>query len=155
MRPVSTSILVALLLAMCGLCTVQWWRESALREMAATQRRDLEKISALRDDLNARMKNADSEILRLNMACAELRTSSVAKQVHEEALQANAQLRENIEKQNAAIKEQNELLAKHNAAILQANENIKNLASERDSLAKRLNDAAARYNELAGRKKAE
>ena len=153
MRAVSPSILLVLLLAMCSLCAVQWWRESALREMAMIQRFELLKTTAARDELDSRMKNADAEILRLTTAVGELRANSVAKQAHDDAIQANTQLRENIEKQNVAIKGQNEAIANQNAAVQQANDHIKKLITDRDDLAKRLNEVTARYNKLVDGKK--
>jgi hypothetical protein len=149
MRPVPQTILLALLAAMCGLCAVQWWRESALREQTVAQRSELLKVAAERDELAARAKDADAEILRLTGALSDLRTQSVSKQEHHEALAANGQMRGVVEKQNAAIKEQNEAIAKQNAAVLQANEIIRKVSAERDDLAKRINEVTALYNKLA------
>jgi len=153
MRPVPQTVLLVLLAALCGLCAVQWWRESALRETAVAQRAELARLSGERDELAGRMKAADAEILRLTAAQSDLRSNSVSKQVHEEVTRANAHLRESVEKQNAAIKEQNEALAKQNAAIQEANENIRKLAAERDGLARRVNEVTALYNKLVRDKK--
>lgn len=153
MRPVPQSVLLTLLAALCGLCAVQWWRESSLRGMAVAQRGELVRLAAERDELAARVKAADAEILRLTGAITDLRTNSVSKQVHEETTRANAQLRESVGKQNAAIHEQNEALAKQNAAVAQANANVRKLAAERDDLARRINEVTALYNKLVRDKK--
>ncbi len=153
MRPVPQTILLVLLAALCGLCAVQWWRESALRETAVAQRDALGALTGERDELTGRMKAADAEILRLTAAHADLRANSVSKQAHEEIAQANAHLRESVEKQNAAIKEQNEAIAKQNLAVQQANESIRRLTAERDGLARRVNEVTELYNKLVQGKK--
>ena len=155
MRPVPQSLLLPLLLALCVLCSVQWWRESTLREMAVAQRNELAKVTAGRDDINARMKDRDSEILRLTAALGELRANSVAKSEVDGVKDVNTQLRETVAKQNEAIKDGNEAVAKQNSAILQANETIRKLAEERDALAKRVNDVTAKYNKLVAGKKSD
>lgn len=150
MRPVSQGILIMLLLAVCGLCVVQWWRESRLRETAAERGDALDRISAERNDLAARLKAADAEILRLTAALAELRGNSVSKETHEEAVKMAADVRETAQKQNAVLAEQGEALKKQNAAIATANETIRKLAAERDAVAARLNELTARYNKAVG-----
>lgn len=146
MKPVPNIALSLLLIALCVLSGWQWNRERSLREVVHGQRDQLHAITSVRDDLTARVKAADAEVLRLTASLAELRTNSVSKEAHDETVAAATKLRESVAKQNAAITEQNELLAKQNTAIQQANENITKLTTERDSLAKRLNDVTARYN---------
>jgi len=131
---------------------VQWWRESTLREMVVAQRVELAKTIAGHEDLEARMKESDAEILRLTAALGELRANSVSKHDLEEVKEINTQLRETVAKQNQAIRDENEAVAKQNAAIQQANETIKKLADERDALAKRVNEVTAKYNKLVGEK---
>jgi DNA repair exonuclease SbcCD ATPase subunit len=149
MKPVPNILLSALLLALCGLCFWQWHREGQLRALVAAQAEQVSVLSAKRDDLEARVKAADAEVLRITASLAELRASSVSKDVHDEALQANTTLRESVLKQNAAITQQNELITKQNTSIQQANDNLKKLITERDDIAKRLNDLTALYNKLA------
>lgn len=139
-----------LLLAVCGLCVVQWWRESRLRETAAERGDALDRISAERDDLAARLKAADGEILRLTGALAELRSNSVSRETHEETVKAAADLRETALKQNGVLAEQAEALKSQNAAIEKANETIRKLAAERDAVAARFNELTARYNKIVG-----
>lgn len=149
MKPVPNIALSLLLIALCGLCAWQWNRERSLRELLQSQGAQLHALTTERDELSTRVKAADAEILRLTASLAELRTNSVAKEVHEEAITATKTLRETLTKQNAAMTQQNELLAKQNDAVAKANESIKSLTTERDSLAKRLNDLTAKFNELA------
>jgi DNA repair exonuclease SbcCD ATPase subunit len=148
MKPVPNIVLSALLVALCGLCGWQWHRESQLRVLAATQHDQLNLLTDKRNTLEARVKAADAEVLRITASLAELRANSVSKEVHAEVVQANAMLRETILKQNTAITQQNERLAKQNASIQQANENLKKLATERDDLAKRLNEVTTLYNKI-------
>lgn len=152
MRPVPQSILIALLAALCGLCAAQWWRESELRGRAVAQGEELGRLMGERDELAARAKAADADILRLTAALTDLRTNSVARQEHDEVARAAGQLRETVEKQNAAIREQNEAIIRQNAAVEQANETIRRLAAERDGLARRVNEVTALYNKLVQEK---
>lgn len=148
MKPVPNIVLSLLLVGLCGLCVWQWDRESKLRALAASQRDQLTTLTSQRDELEARVKTADAEVLRLTSSLAELRAKSVSKDIHAEALKANSHLRENLVKQNTAITQQNELITKQNTSIQQANESLRKLATERDELAKRLNDLTALYNKL-------
>ncbi len=148
MKPVPNILLSVLLIALCGLCAWQWDRESKLRALVNSQRVQITMLSAQREELEARVKAADAEVLRITASLAELRANSVSKDIHAEALQANTLLRENVTKQNAAITQQNELITRQNTSIQQANESLKKLATERDDLAKRLNDVTAMYNKL-------
>ncbi|WP_050030220.1 hypothetical protein [Verrucomicrobium sp. BvORR034] len=155
MRPISSTILVTLLAAVCGLCTIQWYRESDLRQLGVDLRNETTKLAGANQELENRVKAADGEILRLTASLGELRQTSVSKQEHEEQTILNTQLREMAEKQNAAIKQQNESIEKQNAlieqanvAIKQGNETIKKITDERDSLSKKLNETVAKYNKL-------
>src|SRR3569623_2702550 len=97
MRSFSLTVLFLLLLAMCGLCAVQWWRESKLRELAAGTRGELTTIVRERNDLNERLKAADAEMLRVTTALTELRTSSVPKADLDAAVMANDMLKARIQ----------------------------------------------------------
>ena len=156
MRPVSSLILTLLLIAICGLCGVQWWRESELRHIAEKQRDDLVRQEAVQLEQETRIKSADAEILRLTGSLAEMRTTSVAKQEFDELRTAAEGHVATINKQNGiiieqneSIKKQNEMMEQFNASVLQANENIKILTAQRDDLARRLNELTAQYNKLA------
>lgn len=148
MKPVPNILLSLLLIALCGLCGWQWHRETQLRSLAATQRDELIALHQKHDELEARVKAADAEVLRLTQSLADLRANSVSKTTHAEVVEANTKLRAMITKQNAAITQQNELISKQNTTIQTANENLKKLAAERDDLAKRLNEVTALYNKL-------
>lgn len=152
MKPVPSSLLCFLILALCGLCAWQWHRESRLREIATSLRTEMDRIVVLRDELEARAKSADAEILRLTGALAELRQNSVAAQVHNDLLAADTQLREDLVKQNTAIKQQADALTQANAAIMQANETMRTLAAERDGLVQKVNEVTTLYNALAAKR---
>jgi len=148
MKPVPNIVLSLLLVALCGLCAWQWDRESKLRLQLKDKVMAVNLLTIQREELEAGVKAADAEVLRMTARLAELRANSVSKDIHAEALQANTLLRENVTKQNAAITLQNELLTKQNASIEQANESLRKLAAARDGLAKRLNEVTAMYNKL-------
>ena len=148
MRSFSQTALFLLLLAMCGLCGVQWWRESKIREIAVGLRSELVTITAERDRLNDRAKAADAEIVRLNAAFVELRANSVPKQDMEIAIQATEQLNARIANQNQAILQQNKVLQQQNEAMQKANATIQRVAAERDEVVKKTNEITAKYNAL-------
>ena len=148
MRSFSLKMICLLLLALCGLCGVQWWRESQIRAIAMALRSDLAAATAERDRLTERAKAADAEILRLNAAFADLRANSVPKQDMETAIQAAEQLNARIAALNQAFLRQNQILQQHNEAMQKANGTIQRIAEERDNLAKKANDITARYNAL-------
>jgi chromosome segregation ATPase len=149
MRPVPPAFLISLIVLLCALCAWQWHREVGLRTIALRQDGELAGIRAAHAELETRVKAADAEILRLTSSMNELRTNSVSKQQHDEALTVNTQMREDIGKQNEVIKQQNESITAANVSIEKANESIAKLTSERDRLAKQLNDVTAQYNALA------
>lgn len=156
MRPVSQSILLLLIAALCSLCVWQWWRESSLRQITVEQQGEISKLTAGTLEMESRIKEADMEILRLTASVTDLRTNSVSKEAMDEQMQNNKKLHETLEKQgavllqqNESITRQNEAIATQNTAIKQANETIKKLVEERDKLVKQVNDVTARYNELA------
>lgn len=149
MKPVANSVLLILLLALCGLCAWQWQRETLLRGIAMDLQSALVSLQQEKADLDARVQAANAEILRLTGALSELRSNSVDKHEHAALATASETMRETLEKQRAAIHERNESLLKASGSIQQANETIKELTKERDGLAKRLNDLTAKYNEMA------
>lgn len=149
MRPIPQTILIIFLVALCGLCIVQWQRESDLRKIATTQRDEIIGFEIEKQDADARIKAADAEILRLTGSLNELRTTSVSKQEFEDQAKLQEEMKAAFEKQNEIIKQQNEAVVKQNASIAQMNESVKKLIGERDSLATRLNDVTSKYNKLA------
>jgi methyl-accepting chemotaxis protein len=149
MRPVPATFLLTLIVALCVLCAWQWNREVQLRKIVVDQRGELESLRASRDEIETRVRTADAEILRLTGSLNELRGNSVPKLEHEEVLEQSKRMSDAITKQNALITEQNESIAKANAGIQQANETIKKVTTERDGLAKQLNEVTERYNALA------
>jgi uncharacterized coiled-coil DUF342 family protein len=148
-RPVPTFILLLLLASLCGLCAWQWQREEQLRDLTRRQQAQTLSLQKELDELNARAKAADAEILRLTAALSELRTASIAKSQYDEALEAARKMREGIQKQNAALKEQQDALTKANTAIATANEQLRKLANERDTVVQKLNALTQQYNKLS------
>ncbi len=161
MRPISQTILILLIAALCSLCVWQWWRESGLRQITVQQQNEIAKITGERQEMESRIKEADLEILRLTVSVTDLRTNSVSREALDEQIQHQKKLQETLEKQgtvlqlqNESITKQNEAIATQNTAMKQANETIKKLVEERDKLVKQVNDVTARYNELAKAPKA-
>ncbi|MEY4483835.1 MAG: hypothetical protein RL693_1287 [Verrucomicrobiota bacterium] len=148
MKPVPNRILSLLLFALCGLLAWQWARESKLRLLLNNKVTESNQYASQREELESRVKAADAELLRISGSLGELRSNSVSKEIHTEAQEANTALRDTAIRQNAAITQQNEFINKQNDGVQKANDNIRKLTTERDELAKRLNDVTAKYNEL-------
>lgn len=149
MKPVPQGVLLSLILTLCALCAWQWHREGSLRRISVQQGSELETLKAASQEADARIKAANSEILRLTGTVTELRANSIPIVQQEEMQQANLQLREGIAKQQAVLTEHHQSVTKANTAMQQANGTIRQLAAERDALTKRLNEVTARYNKLA------
>lgn len=156
MRPVSQTILILLISALCSLCVWQWWRESNLREITVQQLNEISKLTTERQEMESRVKETDVEILRLTTNITDLRINSVSKEAMDEQIQSNKRFLESMEKQSSLLKRQNESIAKQNEAlttqnnaIKQANETIKKLSEDRDRLVKQLNEVTTLYNKLA------
>ena len=126
---------------MCGLCGVQWWRETQLRELVGASQQEVVKIRAERDQLTERVKAVDGEILRLNAALNELRANSVAKADLEAANEVNTKLKAQVMSASTALQRQTE-------AIQKANDIIQQTTTERDQLAKKANEITEKYNVL-------
>jgi uncharacterized phage infection (PIP) family protein YhgE len=150
-RPVPLSILMLLLLGLCGLCAWQWQREEQLRDLTHRQLAEITGLHKTLEENVARAKAADAEILRLTEALNEIKTASVAKSQYDEALDAAQKMREGVLKQNTAIKQQQEALTKANATIAEANRTVEKLVAERDGLSQKLNALAQQYNKLVKR----
>src|SRR6187200_3430490 len=110
MRPIPSSLLLVLILLLCGLCALQWHRESELRDIVLRQGAELASLRAAQGEIEARVKTADAEILRLTASTSELRDNSVSKQQYDGALQANLQMKADVEKLNEAIKQRDKSL---------------------------------------------
>lgn len=148
MNPVPLRLLLLLLTALTAVCLGQWWRESDIHRLAVEQRRQIADLAALKTELEARTKAADAEILRLTAALAELRASSVSKDIHSETEQKLNEARSLVTRQNEAITTQNTAISQLNDSVTKANAGIKALAAERDALADRLNELTDKYNAL-------
>ena len=150
-----------LALALCALCAVQWQREASLRREAGGRARMLaekdQKISAL----EARLKQWDAEIARLDAHVKELSATGVTNQTTIAAAQRAQRLAEIaaehagkqlashqvlIEQQNVSLKKQNEAITQQNEAIQRQNALIKQLGEERNRLAEQLNQRTREHN---------
>ena len=153
MRPLPTWFLLGLLVALCGLCVWQWQRETALRRISDQQTFEGAKTAAVIAELTERAKFTDAEILRLTGALNELKTTSVAKDLHDEATTAIAQLKTTVQEATNRLTQQQTALTQQNLLLEQANATIQKLTAERDALVKRLNEPTASYNKLLSGKK--
>ncbi|MFZ4766118.1 MAG: hypothetical protein ACOYMN_14300 [Roseimicrobium sp.] len=151
MRPVPTGFIHALVVALCALCVVQWWRESQLRELLLELETRHVALQQEFDRVTERAKVADAEILRVTGALADLRATSVPAEAHEETLHAVETMRCQLDLAQGALVEQSAAWKTHALTVKEANEAIRKLIGERDGLAKRLNEVTERYNALVAK----
>ncbi len=153
MRPLPTWFLLGLLVALCGLCGWQWHRETTLRRLSEAHARGESQALADVAELTERAKATDAEILRLTGALSELKSTSVSKELHEEATAAIEQLKTTLQEAANRLTQQQTALTQQNGLLEQANTTIQKLTAERDALVKRLNETTANYNKLLSGKK--
>ena len=110
MKPVPQGVLLSLILTLCALCAWQWHREGSLRRISVQQGSELETLKVASQEADARIKAANSEILRLTGTVTELRANSIPIVQQEEMQQTNAELQDKarlLQEQNSAIEVKN------------------------------------------------
>jgi chromosome segregation ATPase len=149
-------LLIFFSLCLCGLLAYQWVREThrvkeiqtlndtihtkaeQVQSLEVTARRyegEIQRLDALKNDLNATIKTNKADIAKLakdlERSETEAQRSAAAIETYKDAL----------EKANASIKQQNE-----NIRI--QNEEMKKFAEERNEIVKKFNALAAEHNDL-------
>ncbi len=163
-------LLIMISLGLCGLCTLQWLREFALRARIEEITQQLIAENKLRIEFEEKSIRFEEEIKRITQLRAE--TEAALLVATEEVQQRTADqtargysiavlMNELIAKGSAlgsasqlaakttdAIKDRNAEVTAQNAAIEKANAQLKQLASERDAAILQLNARTKEFNEL-------
>lgn len=156
-------VVMALALALCGLCVVQWVRESHLRAQIRTiTRENADKATAI-GGLETRLKAWEADIQRLSDRVAELKAAEGTHQVTlattRRSLQKAeidlAQAREEldafktaVDSQNANLERQNASIARQNKVIEEQNGLLKQLGEERNQAVEQLNARTREFNDV-------
>lgn len=163
MKSFLPNLLLALAIALCALCAVQWTREARLRrELVALQQIVRDKTQS-EQTLQASLKRADAELARMDARNLDLKQTGQTnsqdiaalrqqlKQSASDAATLRAKLAEYttaVERQNESIRRQNESLAKQNKDIGESNAALKRLADERNAWVKKHDESVLKFNDL-------
>jgi len=166
-------LLMISVLALCGLCVAQWWREARYRQAVESLHGQLDdehrlrveaekKITALEQE-NARIiqLRADteakllelSETFRLTQEDQLQRGTSIILLTNEMLLAKEKALALDLALKNAraALAAQSNAVGGSNEIISAANERLKKLTAQRDAAIREANERTKAYNELAAK----
>ncbi len=157
------NLVLALALALCALCVLQWVRESRLRaEIGSLQRTNQTQAQSLAN-AEALTKRYEAEITRLDARTKELQQTETTNAAMIVSLQRGLQkseqesetlrkeitnYKEAVDRQNESIKKQNQIITGQNASIKEQNESLKRLADERNDLVEKLNARTKDFNDV-------
>lgn len=170
MKRALITLLVLILLSLCGICVFQWQREFRLRatidhlsnllieenklRVAAEDKveqygREIERLNNLRKEIEVRLLDATEQV-KLLTEDQSARGYSIAVLMNE-AIRSGNELEayKRIAGQGSdALKKHNDTVAEQNSAIEKANIQLKQLVRERDEAITKLNARTQEFNEL-------
>lgn len=159
MRLFLQNLLIFFAIALCGLISFQWVRETDLRRTVQKQTDTIQDKLELVQNLQSAVKRDEAEIQRLDGLKTQL-----TQQVKSNALEIAGLYRElekgtnELERTRASLEGFKDALTKANDNIRRQNEDIKKqneemakLAEERNEVVKKFNKAATDYNDLAAK----
>ena len=159
MKTFLQNLLIFFALALCGLISFQWVRETQLRkDYQALTDQEHDKAQQV-IDLTANVKRDEAEIQRLdglkNQLTATVKTNEITiGSLHHDLEHATNEV-ERLDKQVGAYKDAlataNDRLTKQNEDIKKQNAEILKVSEERNEFVKKLNKMTADYNDLASR----
>jgi hypothetical protein len=163
--------LVLLCLALCGICVLQWKRESELNahirqlngilltendkrleaeKKAQQYAAEIERVNALRAELEEKLLAQLEELLEKDCSIYERSYAAYVAEGSLKAIAAEVSTAAAASQSRAAVMtERNTTVSQQNAAIEKQNTALKQLVAERDTLAEKLNARTKEFNELA------
>jgi len=164
MRSFQQNLLIALALALCGLCAWQWYRETGQRNSIDTLNQKLyEKAVAFRDatnsiaTLNYQVSQLDAQMtaLRAQARTNELIISDQLREIHQLHFQ-NEALTNEVAEYKIAVEKLNAKLKDAYDGIQKQNVTVQELVTQRDEFVQKYNDSVkdrndivVKYNDLA------
>ncbi len=157
MKTFLQNLLIFFALALCGLISYQWVRETQLRKDYQSLTDQMHDESQQVIDLKAGVKRDEIEIQRLdglkNQLTQTVRTNEniIASLNHDLDRATNdlERAQNQVTAYKEALKTANDRLLKQNEDIKKQNEEIVKVSEERNNFAKKLNTVTTQYNELA------
>jgi chromosome segregation ATPase len=170
MKRLLTTLLVLISLGLCGVCLVQWQRETRLRGHILDLVKRLEAENTLRIEAERKVREYEKEIARLTELRAEVEARLLEVTREYTALSADsvargiaiaiymrevAQIQHGLEstqaafgKGSAALKDHNSVVTTQNNAMEKQKDMLKQLVSERNDAISKLNARTREFNEL-------
>jgi chromosome segregation ATPase len=163
MKNFQQNLLIALALALCGLCAFQWYEQTVQRnEITTLNGMVYEKNVAIQDatnsiaTLNHQIEQMDARLTEIKSTATTNELLVVVQKVEIARLEFNnLNLTNEIAQYTAAVDSLQSKLKEAYAGINQQNMAITNLAAQRDDFVKKFNDEAkdrndvvAKYNDL-------
>lgn len=156
MNKLLPNLLIIFALALCGLNAFQWVKEAKLQAEKAKLGDDLYKEKQTVQSLQATIKRAEADILRLDTLKTEL--TGTVKTNRQEIVSLSRQVdrlekevdvdKKQIEAYKEAMDRANQSIKKQNDDIRRQNEDLKQLAEERNAAVVKYNKLASDYNDL-------
>lgn len=170
MKRLLTTLLILISLGLCGVCLVQWQRESRLRGHIDDLAKRLIAENNMRIDAERKVREYEREIARLTELRAEVEAKLVEVSREYNDLSADsvargisiaiymrelAQVQHGLEatqlafgKGSEALKEHNSVVTSQNSAMEKQNQLLKQLVEERNDAISKLNARTREFNEL-------
>lgn len=147
---VGVGILIVLALGLCGLCAVQWVRETRLRVRVDELQGERQKLNDEKVAVEAQGKRFQDDIQRIE------KERSASLQREEEVKKERNELKVALNGANLALERTNKVLniyveglQKANDAIRQQNEGVTRLKADYSKLVEDRNQVVGKFNELA------
>lgn len=143
------NLLIALALALCGLCAWQWHREAKLRQEIQRLTDSVQDHRERIQGLEGTLKRSEEEVKRLESLRVELVENLKSNRAHIAQLTKDlARTEEELEKSARKIEDYKRALDTANQSIIKQNEDIKRQNEEVKKLVEERNDAVVKYNKL-------
>ena len=143
------SLLIIFALALCGLCTWQWYSQVLQqKQMNALAQTDYDQTVAIQGYTNS-INAMDHQIAQMDARLTELRDAINSNNAVTFALrQDNSRLSSLADQYSNAVAVLEGRIAQVNDSIRRQNEAVKSLVQERDEYVNRLNDSIKEHNEI-------
>lgn len=147
MKKFLPALLIFLALGLCGLVTFQWIREARLRDQIKALSETVTKRNGTIRDLEGNLRNAKSEIERLEGVKTQLtETIKTNRQEIADLTKYGEKLERDLEASKQQVEAYRDALAKANENIKQQNDTIKRQNADLKQLAEERNASVVKYN---------
>ena len=159
MKNFHQNLLIALALALCGLCAFQWYEQTLQRNEITTMNRILYDKNVVIQDATNSIATLDHQIEQMDTSLTELKATAATNELMM-AMQkaqiiklefANENLTNEVAQYKTAVDTLTSKLKEAYAGINQQNESITNLVMQRDEFVKKFNDTVKDRNEIVAK----